>query len=56
MVDVETTGMRAWGADRVTDVAVVVVQGTRRELVFESLVNPGVSDPDANPDADRHQQ
>lgn len=45
VVDVETTGMRAWGADRVTDVAVVVVQGTRRELVFECLVNPGVSIP-----------
>jgi DNA polymerase-3 subunit epsilon len=45
VVDVETTGMRAWGTDRVTDVAVVVVQGARRELVFESLVNPGVSIP-----------
>jgi DNA polymerase-3 subunit epsilon len=45
VVDVETTGMRAWGADRVTDVAVVVVQGARREIVFESLVNPGVHIP-----------
>lgn len=45
VVDVETTGMRAWGADRVTDIAVVVVQGARRELVFESLVNPGVPIP-----------
>jgi DNA polymerase-3 subunit epsilon len=40
VVDVETTGMRATGPDRVTDVAVVVLQGARRELVFESLVNP----------------
>ena len=45
VVDVETTGMHAAGADRVTDVAVVLVQGTRRELVFESLVNPGVPIP-----------
>lgn len=41
VVDVETTGMRAWGTDRITEIAVVVVQGSRRELVFESLVNPG---------------
>lgn len=40
VVDVETTGMRAWGGDRITEIAVVVVQGQRRELVFESLVNP----------------
>ena len=45
VVDVETTGMRASGPDRVTDIAVVVVQGARRELVFESLVNPGVPIP-----------
>jgi len=45
VVDVETTGMHAAGADRVTDVAVVLVQGTQRELVFESLVNPGVPIP-----------
>jgi len=45
VVDVETTGMRAYGPDRVTDVAVVVVQGTRREVVFDSLVNPGVPIP-----------
>jgi DNA polymerase-3 subunit epsilon len=43
VVDVETTGMRAYRGDRVMDVAVVVVQGARRELVFESLVNPGVA-------------
>jgi DNA polymerase-3 subunit epsilon len=41
VVDVETTGMRPWGTDRITEIAVVVVQGNRRELVFESLVNPG---------------
>lgn len=45
VVDVETTGMRARKGDRVTDVAVVVVQGARRELVFETLVNPGVPIP-----------
>jgi DNA polymerase-3 subunit epsilon len=45
VVDVETTGMRAAGPDRVTDIAVVVVQGTRREVVFDSLVNPGVPIP-----------
>ena len=41
VVDVETTGMRAMGADRITEIAVVVVCGGRREVVFESLVNPG---------------
>jgi len=45
VIDVETTGMRATGPDRVTDVAVVVVQGSRRELVFDSLVNPGIPIP-----------
>ena len=41
VVDVETTGMRALGSDRITEIAVVVVSGGRREVVFESLVNPG---------------
>ncbi len=41
VVDVETTGMRATGGDRVTEIAVVVVHGGRRELIFDSLVNPG---------------
>ncbi len=41
VVDVETTGMRAAGGDRLTEIAVVVVQGGRQEVVFESLVNPG---------------
>jgi DNA polymerase III epsilon subunit family exonuclease len=41
VVDVETTGMRASGTDRITEIAVVLVHGERRELLFESLVNPG---------------
>ena len=41
VVDVETTGMNATGDDRITEIAVVVVQGSRREVVFDSLVNPG---------------
>lgn len=41
VVDVETTGVRAGTDDRITELAVVLVHGTRRELVFESLVNPG---------------
>lgn len=41
VVDVETTGMRATGGDRVTEIAVVILHGSRREVVFESLVNPG---------------
>jgi DNA polymerase-3 subunit epsilon len=40
VVDVETTGSRSSGADRVMEVAVVLVQGSRREVVFDSLVNP----------------
>src|SRR6185312_4699179 len=40
VVDVETTGMRAVGGDRITEIAVAVVQGGRREIVFDSLVNP----------------
>lgn len=45
VVDVETTGMHAAGDDRITDIAVVLVQGNRRELVFESLINPGLPIP-----------
>jgi DNA polymerase-3 subunit epsilon len=41
VVDVETTGMRAVGGDRITEIAVAVVHGGRREIIFESLVNPG---------------
>jgi DNA polymerase-3 subunit epsilon len=40
VVDVETTGMRAVAGDRITEIAVAVVHGERREIVFESLVNP----------------
>jgi DNA polymerase-3 subunit epsilon len=40
VVDVETTGMRAWGGDRITEIAIAVVHGARREVVFDSLVNP----------------
>lgn len=41
VIDVETTGMRPGEDDRITEIAVVMVQGGRRELVFDSLVNPG---------------
>jgi DNA polymerase-3 subunit epsilon len=41
VVDVETTGMRARASDRITEIAVVVVHGTRREVVLDLLVNPG---------------
>ena len=41
VVDVETTGMQATGNDRVTEIAVVIVHGNRREIIFDSLVNPG---------------
>jgi DNA polymerase-3 subunit epsilon len=40
VVDVETTGMRAVAGDRITEIAVAVVHGERREIVFQSLVNP----------------
>ncbi len=45
VVDVETTGTHAAGGARITDIAVVLVHGERRELIFESLVNPGVPIP-----------
>jgi DNA polymerase-3 subunit epsilon len=41
VVDVETTGMRAAGEDRVTEIAVVLVHGGRREVVLDRLVHPG---------------
>jgi DNA polymerase III subunit epsilon len=41
VVDVETTGARAAGSDRITEIAVVVLAAGRREMVLESLVNPG---------------
>lgn len=40
VVDVETTGSHAGGSDRVTEVAVVVVQGARCEIAIDTLVNP----------------
>jgi DNA polymerase-3 subunit epsilon len=40
VVDVETTGVRGRD-DRITEIAVVVVQGERCELVLDMLVNPG---------------
>ena len=40
VVDVETTGSSAGGSDRVTEVAVVVVQGARCEIAYDTLVNP----------------
>lgn len=40
VVDCETTGSRAWGGDRITEVAVVRVHGGIAECVFDSLVNP----------------
>jgi DNA polymerase-3 subunit epsilon len=39
-VDVETTGSRSRGVDRISEVAVVLVQGARCQVVLESLVNP----------------
>ena len=47
VVDVETTGMRAAGDDRVTEVAVVLLHGGRRELLLDTLVNPGRAIPPA---------
>jgi DNA polymerase-3 subunit epsilon len=47
VVDVETTGMRSAGNDRITEIAVVVVHRGQREVVFESLVNPGRAIPPA---------
>ena len=39
VVDVETTGSRARG-DRILEVGIVVVQGARREMVYQRVVNP----------------
>lgn len=39
VVDVETTGSRTSG-DRVLEIGIVVVQGARRELVYDRVVNP----------------
>ena len=40
VVDVETTGMSPRHGDRITEIAVVHVDGPRVEVAFESLVNP----------------
>ncbi|MEK9502122.1 3'-5' exonuclease [Gaopeijia maritima] len=41
VVDVETTGGRAGGGDRITDIAIVEVQGGAVVDEFTTLVNPG---------------
>lgn len=45
VVDVETTGMRARDRDRITEIAIVHVEGARVQPAFDSLVNPGVPIP-----------
>jgi DNA polymerase-3 subunit epsilon len=40
VVDVETTGGRSFGSDRITEVAAVVVEGGQISRVYETLVNP----------------
>jgi DNA polymerase-3 subunit epsilon len=40
VVDVETTGMRSRGGDRITEIAIVHVDGSRVELALDSVVNP----------------
>ncbi|MBX6332544.1 MAG: 3'-5' exonuclease [Gemmatimonadaceae bacterium] len=40
VVDVETTGMRAWDGDRITEIAAVVVRDGEVAEVFQTLVNP----------------
>jgi DNA polymerase-3 subunit epsilon len=42
VVDVETTGVRAFRGDRIIEVAVVMLDGT---VAFHSLVNPGIPIP-----------
>ena len=42
VVDVETTGVRAFRGDRIMEIAVVSLDGT---VVFHSLVNPGIPIP-----------
>jgi DNA polymerase-3 subunit epsilon len=41
VVDVETTGLRARGDDRITEVAIVHVDGGTHRVAFDSLVDPG---------------
>ena len=40
MVDVETTGGRAYAGDRITEIAAIVVKGGEVTDEFETLVNP----------------
>jgi DNA polymerase-3 subunit epsilon len=40
VIDVETTGSRARGDDRITEIAIVLVHGERRELIYQQLINP----------------
>lgn len=40
VVDLETTGMRAWAGDRITEVGAVVVREGRIVHRYETLVNP----------------
>jgi len=40
VVDVETTGSRAYGGDRITEVAAVLVRDGAATTVFDTLVNP----------------
>lgn len=40
VVDVETTGIRAWAGDRITEVAAVLVHRGRTTEAYHSLVNP----------------
>jgi DNA polymerase-3 subunit epsilon len=42
IVDVETTGVRAFRGDRIIEIAVVMLDGT---IAFHSLVNPGIPVP-----------
>jgi DNA polymerase-3 subunit epsilon len=42
VVDVETTGVRAFRGDRIIEIAVVALDGT---VVFHSLINPGIHVP-----------
>jgi DNA polymerase-3 subunit epsilon len=45
VVDTETTGGRAWGADRITEIAAVVVRNGEIVEMFETLINPQRSIP-----------
>ncbi|HEY9230246.1 MAG TPA: 3'-5' exonuclease [Gemmatimonadaceae bacterium] len=47
VVDVETTGSLAYGGDRVTEVAVVIVRDGVATTVFDTLINPDRAIPPA---------